>query len=248
LAKKRKQLKRNVALLGFLRIIQRSGKNLPRSRGIWSMRWDWDLPPTENVSVASISEGRFSVSSCKSGNSVSPLKILLMLVTGVNFVFYFGTMFFKSAGMKDPFLVAMIMGTVNCLCTFPGMYLVERIGRRKLLLYGALVQFISQGLVGIIHVATNGQAAVCTAVFTGTFIAAFAASWGPCAWVITSELFSLKTRAKQMSFAAAGNWYTWHVGALLIVGGSIHCLDKSRPCSLVLLRNRFWVSKWHSFG
>jgi len=117
-------------------------------------------------------------------------------------------MFFKSAGMEDPFLVAMIMGTVNCLCTFPGMWLIERIGRRKLLLYGAVVQFVSQGLVGIIYVATKGTAPVWTAVFTGTFIAAFAASWGPCAWVITAELFSLKTRAKQMSFAAAGNWYT----------------------------------------
>src|SRR5262245_6726328 len=115
-------------------------------------------------------------------------------------------MFFKSAGMKDPFMVAMIMGSVNCLCTFPGMYLVERIGRRRLLLCVATIQFISQLLVGIIYQTTHGTQPIWTAVFTGTFIAAFAASWGPCSWVITSELFSLKTRAKQMSFAAAGNW------------------------------------------
>jgi MFS family permease len=81
-------------------------------------------------------------------------------------------------------------------------------GRRRLLLWGACVQCVSLFLVGICHVATKGNIPVLTAVFSGTFIAAFAASWGPCAWVITSELFGLKTRAKQMSFAVAGNWYT----------------------------------------
>jgi len=117
-------------------------------------------------------------------------------------------MFFKQAGLEDPFKVAMIMGTVNCLCTFPGMYLVEKLGRRRLLLYGAAAQLVSHFLVGIIFVATHGSVPICTAIFSATFIAAFAASWGPCAWVITSELYSLKTRAKQMSFAVAGNWYS----------------------------------------
>jgi MFS transporter, SP family, sugar:H+ symporter len=100
----------------------------------------------------------------------------------------------------------MILGTVNCLFTFPGLYLIERVGRRKLLLYGAAIQSTSHFLVGIIYNATHGQKPVWTAVFSATFIAAFAASWGPCAWVITSELFGLKTRARQMSFAVAGNW------------------------------------------
>jgi len=100
----------------------------------------------------------------------------------------------------------MIMGTINCLCTFPGLYLVDRVGRRKLLLYGAAVQLTSHFLVGICNAATHGNQPILTAVFSGTFIAAFAATWGPCAWIITSELFGLKTRAKQMSFAVAGNW------------------------------------------
>jgi SP family sugar:H+ symporter-like MFS transporter len=128
------------------------------------------------------------------------------IVTGVNFIFYFGTLFFKSAGLKDEFVIAVIMGSVNFASTFPGMYLIEKIGRRKLLLYGAVVQLTSQFLVGIIYVATNGTKPIWVVIFTATFISAFAASWGPCAWVITSELFGLKTRAKQMSFAVAGNW------------------------------------------
>jgi hypothetical protein len=116
-------------------------------------------------------------------------------------------MFFKAAGIEDSFKIACIMGSVNCICTLPGMYLIEKIGRRRLLLYGAAVQCVSHFLVGIIFRATNGTKPIWTVVFSATFIAAFAASWGPCAWVISSELFGLKTRAKQMSFAVAGNWY-----------------------------------------
>lgn len=131
---------------------------------------------------------------------------ILIQVTGVNFVFYYGPMFFKTAGVNDPFKVSMIMGTVNCLCTLPGLYLVDKIGRRRLLLCGAMAQLLSQFLVGIIDVATHGTKPIWTAIFSGTFIAAFAVSWGPCAWVISSELFGLKTRAKQMAFTVAGNW------------------------------------------
>jgi len=84
---------------------------------------------------------------------------------------------------------------------------MDRAGRRKLLLWGAIIQCTSQFLIGIIFRATHGKMPIWTAIFSGTFIASFASTWGPCAWVITSELFGLKTRAKQMSFAAAGNWY-----------------------------------------
>jgi|ERR1700724_1855329 len=137
-------------------------------------------------------------------------------------------MFFKSAGIENAFLVQMLMGTVNCAMTFPGLYLIEKIGRRKLLLWGAAVQLISHFLVGIIHNATKGTVPICTAIFSGTFIAAFAASWGPCAWVLTSELFGLKTRAKQMSFAVAGNWYTLLKYGILILGDSMVSWDMSR--------------------
>jgi MFS transporter, SP family, sugar:H+ symporter len=116
-------------------------------------------------------------------------------------------MFFKQAGLQNPFLISMIMGTVNCLFTLPGLYMMDRVGRRTLLLWGAVIQSLSQFLVGIIYEATHGQQPIFTAIFSGVFIAGFASTWGPCAWVITSELFGLKTRAKQMSLAAAGNWY-----------------------------------------
>jgi len=138
-------------------------------------------------------------------------------------------MFFKGAGLKDEFVVNIIMGSVNVLMTIPGLYLVEKLGRRKLLLVGAVVQSVSHLLVGIIYQATHGTKPVWTAVFSATFIASFAASWGPCAWVITSELFGLRTRAKQMSFATAGNWYLPRVVEVWLTSGVLmHCWDRLR--------------------
>jgi MFS transporter, SP family, sugar:H+ symporter len=107
----------------------------------------------------------------------------------------------------------MITTIVNVVSTIPGLYLVERIGRRKLLIFGAAVMTISQFVVGIIGATAaqdreNSPKAALTSIiaFVCVFIFGFACSWGPVAWVLTGELFTLKTRAKQMSIATASNW------------------------------------------
>ena len=147
----------------------------------------------------------------------NPYLFCLTVVTGVNFIFYYGTSFFKISGFTDPFLSNMITTIVNVCMTLPGLYMVERLGRRKLLLYGAAVMTISQFIVGIVGVTAasgreNSPKAALNAIiaFVCIFIAGFAASWGPVAWILTGELFTLKTRAKQMSMATASNWYTLH--------------------------------------
>jgi len=72
---------------------------------------------------------------------------------------------------------------------------------------------ISQFIVGIVGATAAeerenaSQAALSIVIaFICVFIFGFACSWGPVAWVLTGELFTLKTRAKQMSIAAASNW------------------------------------------
>lgn len=61
----------------------------------------------------------------------------LQQLTGVNFIFYYGTSFFKNSGISDSFVVSMITSAVNVASTFPGLYMVETWGRRNLLLFGA---------------------------------------------------------------------------------------------------------------
>lgn len=59
-----------------------------------------------------------------------------------NFIFYYGTSFFKNSGIQNSFVVSMITSAVNVASTFPGLYLVEAWGRRPLLLFG--MQFLHQ--------------------------------------------------------------------------------------------------------
>ena len=120
-----------------------------------------------------------------------------------------GTTFFKNSGIKDPFLITIATNIVNVFMTLPGMWGIERFGRRSLLLYGAAVMCICEYLVAIIGVTISvnnqaGQKALIALVCI--YIAAFASTWGPIAWVITGEIFPLNIRAKAMSLSVASNW------------------------------------------
>ncbi|ODQ54738.1 general substrate transporter [Saitoella complicata NRRL Y-17804] len=129
-------------------------------------------------------------------------------LTGVNFIFYYGTTFFKNSGIKNEFTISMITNVVNVVSTFPGLYMVEKLGRRWLLIFGACGMAVSQWIVVIVGVSTDSDAANKVLIaFVCLFIAFFACSWGPVAWVVVGEIFPLKTRAKSMSMGTASNWF-----------------------------------------
>ena len=130
-------------------------------------------------------------------------------LTGVNFIFYFGTTFFTNAGIKDPFLISIATSTVNVGMTLPGIWGVERFGRRRLLLVGAVGMTVCEFIIAIIGSTTsltNRSAQSAEVAFVCFYIAFFASTWGPIAWVVTGEIFPLKIRAKAMSLSVASNW------------------------------------------
>ncbi|KAG0651721.1 putative glucose transporter rco-3 [Hyphodiscus hymeniophilus] len=133
---------------------------------------------------------------------------MLQQLSGCNFIFYYGTVFFQNIGIKSPFTVQLITNVVNVASTVPGMFLVETLGRRRLLMIGASGMAISQFVVAAVGTAApDVQAAnVVLIVFVCCFIFFFAASWGPVVWVVTSEIYPLKVRAKSMSISTASNW------------------------------------------
>ena len=135
-------------------------------------------------------------------------------LTGINFIAYYGTVFFKNSGIQDPFLVTIAVSIVGVFMTLVGMWGVEKFGRRKLLLVGAAGMCICEFLIAIIGVTisvsnTAGQKSLIA--FVCIYIAFFASTWGPVAWVITSEIFPLNIRAKAMSLSTASNWL-WNFG------------------------------------
>ena len=87
--------------------------------------------------------------------------------------------------------------------------MVESWGRRNLLLFGAtgmaVCQFIVAG-VGTGAGIDNLTAQKALIAFVCIYIFFFACSWGPCAWVVTGEIFPLKVRAKSLSMTTASNW------------------------------------------
>ncbi|KAI9097042.1 high-affinity glucose transporter [Phlyctochytrium arcticum] len=147
-------------------------------------------------------------------------------LTGVNFIFYYGTTFFKSAGLTNNYLVSTITGVVNVVSTLPALYLMERLGRRKLLLLGSAIMFVGMMVVGCVGTAfpaklddkdnvieANQTAGMVTIISTCLFIYGFASSWGPGAFVVTSEIFPLRLRSKGVAVAIASNWFfNWLLG------------------------------------
>ncbi|GLB43411.1 putative major facilitator superfamily, sugar transporter (TC 2.A.1.1) family protein [Lyophyllum shimeji] len=135
-------------------------------------------------------------------------------LTGINFIFYYGTTFFKNSGIHDAFLINIATNIVNVFMTLPGMWGVERFGRRRLLLVGALGMCICEFIVAIVGVTvsvTNIAGQKVLIAFVCIYIAFFASTWGPIAWVITGEIFPLQVRAKAMSLSVASNWL-WNFG------------------------------------
>ena len=133
----------------------------------------------------------------------------LQQLTGVNFIFYYGTSYFTNAGFSNPFIIQIITGVINVVSTFPGLYAVEKLGRRNLLLTGAIGMAVCQYIVAITGTVagTTNLAAQRTAIaFVCIYIFFFASSWGPVAWVVTGELFPLQVRAKCLSMTTASNW------------------------------------------
>lgn len=132
----------------------------------------------------------------------------LQQLTGINFIFYYGTQFFQHSGIRNPFVIQLIMNIVNVIFTIPGIALIELAGRRNLLLWGAIGMCVSEIIVASVGTALpDSTAANKTLIaFSCTFIASFAATWGPLAWVVIGEIYPLRVRGKSVAFCTASNW------------------------------------------
>ncbi|KAI0840059.1 general substrate transporter [Hypoxylon sp. FL0890] len=128
--------------------------------------------------------------------------------TGVNFVFYFGTTFFKQLGtIQNPFLISLVTTLVNVFSTPISFWSMEKIGRRPLLLWGALGMVICQFIVAIIGTVTSAEPAVKAMIaFICIYIFFFASTWGPGAWVVIGEIYPLPMRARGVALSTASNW------------------------------------------
>ncbi|POR35481.1 Putative glucose transporter rco-3 [Tolypocladium paradoxum] len=135
---------------------------------------------------------------------------MLQQLTGINFIMYYSTTFFGGVGVASPYTKSMIINVINVVSTIPGLLIIESWGRRRLLMVGALGMAACQLLMASFSTAAGQDlqdaSQTILVVFCSLNIFFFAASWGPVVWVVTSEIYPLKVRAKAMSLSTASNW------------------------------------------
>ena len=132
---------------------------------------------------------------------------------GINAIMYYSTKIFETTGGgKDAaFTSSVWVGLINLLFTFVAIGLVDKAGRKPLLIAGTAVQAIALGLVGwMFHTGQHGVALLLCVVL---FIAAFSMAMGPISWLLCSEIFPNKVRGRAMSIAAFTVWVGCYIVA-----------------------------------
>ncbi|KAM5530703.1 hypothetical protein V8D89_015627 [Ganoderma adspersum] len=129
-------------------------------------------------------------------------------LNGINVISYYAPRVFEEAGWigRDAILMTGINSIIYILSTLPPWVLVDRWGRRVILLSGAVIMAVALGFTGwwmYIDVPETPKAVVfCVIIFN----AAFGYSWGPIPWLYPPEIMPLAVRAKGVSLSTATNW------------------------------------------
>lgn len=135
--------------------------------------------------------------------------------TGVNAILYYAPFIFQDLGLTsnaNSLLATGVVGVAMFLATIPAVIWVDRIGRKPVLVSGAFLMAACHIIVAILssqfssNWAGHRAAGWVACALVWIFAMAFGYSWGPCAWVIISEIFPLSVRSKGMSIAASSNW------------------------------------------
>jgi len=131
-------------------------------------------------------------------------------VTGINTVIYFAPVIFQASGLSSAsaaILATAGIGVVNVLMTLIAIWLVDRVGRRVLLLSGLAGMGVSLCVLGLGFLLGTGPAlGWLTAASLAAYVGCFAIGLGPVFWLLISEIFPLAIRARGMSAATIANW------------------------------------------
>jgi len=141
-------------------------------------------------------------------------------LVGINIIFYYGEVLWRSAGATEQWAlrINLLTGLVNILATIPAIALIDRAGRKPLLLIGSSGMAVTLGVLAVVF-ATSGigadgrpllshAAAVTGLAAANLYVVAFAMSWGPVMWVLLGEMFPNQMRGAALAVSGATNWTT----------------------------------------
>ncbi|KAJ4955505.1 hypothetical protein NE237_012288 [Protea cynaroides] len=153
-------------------------------------------------------------------SSLPPLIIAILLqifqqFAGINAIMFYAPVLFQTVGFGNDaaLLSSVITGLVNLFSTLVSIFLVDRVGRRVLLIEACFQMFITQSIVGGVlhaHLKSNSNSlghgqAILVVLMVCVYVMGFAWSWGPLGWLIPSETFPMETRTAGFAFAVSSN-------------------------------------------
>ena len=136
-------------------------------------------------------------------------------LSGINAILYYSNYIFAAAGFSQlsGALQTVLIGLMNLLATFLGMSLIDKLGRRTLLLIGSVgMTLCLSGVAAIFFTNSHLQTLVW---LLGAYIAFFAISQGAVIWVYIAEVFPNRVRAKGQSLGSSAHWITNAIISLL---------------------------------
>jgi sugar porter (SP) family MFS transporter len=130
-------------------------------------------------------------------------------ITGINTVIYYAPQIFEISGFAAPskaILASIAIGSINVLATIVSLWLLDRVGRRKLLLIGVGGMVISLLFLSLGFFSQHKELFEVSVISLMAYVAFFAIGLGPVAFLIISEIYPLHLRGKAMSLALFANW------------------------------------------
>jgi sugar porter (SP) family MFS transporter len=148
---------------------------------------------------------------------VGILLSMFQQLVGINVIFYYSVTLWQAVGFDESnsFVVTVITSVTNVVVTFIAIALVDKIGRRPILLTGSAGMAVTLGLMALAFTQATGSGdsvslpspwSTIALVSANLFVVFFGASWGPVVWVLLGEMFPNRIRAAALGLAAAAQW------------------------------------------
>jgi sugar porter (SP) family MFS transporter len=131
-------------------------------------------------------------------------------LSGINAVIYYAPSIMEKTGLNasDSIIYSVIVGAVNAAATVLAFRLVDRLGRRPLLLASLAVMLVSLTMLGLTFVLRNGlSGSVLSLLCLLVYIVAFAVGLGPIFWLLIAEIFPAELRAAGAAVSTAAVWF-----------------------------------------
>jgi len=137
---------------------------------------------------------------------------------GINVIFYYSNVLWQAVGFSadESAVYTVITAVINVLTTLIAIALIDKIGRKPLLLIGSSGMAVTLITMSVIFANATlgpdgkpslaGASGVIALIAANLFVVAFGMSWGPGVWVLLGEMFPNRIRAAALGLAAAGQW------------------------------------------